>query len=112
MFLNQPPPRDAFVCPIFPVTGNRCKHIGYDDFAPNTWYSDCAPDTNDWIDLDMGICGEANAYPEEFWACSDISITSGEKTEGPLTRCYRSPSLLFSVSTWPPQLCGLVLLML
>lgn len=79
---------DSISIQSIPVTGNRCKHKGYDEFAEqlkemedngqSTWNSECAPDTDKWIDLDMGICGEANSYPEEFWACSDISLTSGE----------------------------------
>ncbi len=66
---------------MHPVTGNRCKHIGYNDFDPPSWNSECAPDTEKWIDTDMSICGEGQSYPEEFWGCSDIAITSGETIE-------------------------------
>ena len=60
------------------VTDNRCKHIGYDEFNPDSWNSECAPDTEDWISPDTrGLCGVAKSYPEEFWACSDITISSG-----------------------------------
>eukprot|EP00904_Undaria_pinnatifida_P004815 jgi/Undpi1/1463/HiC_scaffold_11.g04854.m2 len=61
-------------------TGNSCKHIGYDEFNPESWPSKCAPNKSDWIELDRGICGTENypwgdVYPEQFWACSDISIS-------------------------------------
>ena len=56
-------------------TGNSCKHVGYDEFNPVSWPSQCAPNKSDWIELDRGICGAENyPYPEQFWACSDISI--------------------------------------
>ncbi|CAM9912712.1 unnamed protein product, partial [Laminaria digitata] len=56
-------------------TGNSCMHIGYHEFEPASWPSRCAPKKADWIELDLSICGENGAYPEEFRACSDISIT-------------------------------------
>ncbi|CAN0216028.1 unnamed protein product, partial [Ascophyllum nodosum] len=57
-------------------TGNSCKHVGYDEFEPESWPSDCAPNKSDWIELDRKICGEdQDTYPEEFWGCADISIT-------------------------------------
>lgn len=59
-------------------TGNACKHPGYDEFEPASWPSKCAPQKEDWIVLNRYICGEDGSYPEEFWACSDIAITSGE----------------------------------
>ncbi|CAM9875438.1 unnamed protein product, partial [Ectocarpus sp. 13 AM-2016] len=62
------------------LTGNRCKHIGYDEFDPPSWNSECAPTTADWIDTDMGICGVAKSYPEEFWQCSDIALTRAAGT--------------------------------
>lgn len=46
------------------VTGNRCKHIGYDHFNPAEWNSECAPHTSQWIDTDLGVCGVAKTYPE------------------------------------------------
>ena len=60
-------------------TGNTCKHVGYDEFNPKSWPSQCAPDKSDWVELYRGICGTENypygeVYPEQFWACSDISI--------------------------------------
>ncbi|CAM9604115.1 unnamed protein product, partial [Ectocarpus sp. 12 AP-2014] len=57
-------------------TGNACKHIGYEEFNPPSWPSTCAPNKSDWIELNRYMCGEEGAYPEEFWACSDISLTS------------------------------------
>lgn len=49
----------------FAVTGNRCKHVGYDEFDPPSWNSDCAPTKDDWVDPERpGICGEALSYPE------------------------------------------------
>ncbi len=62
----------------FPVTGNRCKHVGYDEFEPPSWNSDCAPDTEKWIDRNMSTCGVGQSYPEEFWGCSDIALTPSE----------------------------------
>lgn len=73
------------VCCIFflPDTGNACKHEGYEEFNPPSWPSECAPNKEDWIQLDRYICGEGGptgiSYPEEFWACSDFAITPGEK---------------------------------
>lgn len=58
-------------------TGNTCKHIGYDEFNPPSWPGSCAPNKEDWIELNRYVCGTNEAYPEEFWACSDISLTSG-----------------------------------
>ncbi|CAM9970743.1 unnamed protein product, partial [Hapterophycus canaliculatus] len=58
-------------------TGNSCKHIGYDEFNPPSWPGSCAPDKEDWIELDRYICGTNEVYPEEFWACSDIALTLG-----------------------------------
>lgn len=59
-------------------TGNTCKHVGYDDFEPESWPSQCAPTKAEWINTDHWMCGMAGAYPEEHWSCSDISITTGE----------------------------------
>ncbi|CAM9871103.1 unnamed protein product, partial [Scytosiphon promiscuus] len=62
------------------MSGDRCRHIGVDEFNPASWNSDCAPNKEDWIDLDTGsICGQGGSYPEEFWACSDFAITSSER---------------------------------
>ncbi|CAM9620047.1 unnamed protein product [Ectocarpus fasciculatus] len=58
---------------------DRCvlqMHIGYEEFNPPSWPGTCAPNKSDWIELNRSICGEDGAYPEEFWACSDISLTS------------------------------------
>lgn len=60
-------------------TGNSCKHIGYDEFNPPSWNSECAPSKSDWINDKLDVCGGDNdIYPEEFWACSDIEIIGGE----------------------------------
>ena len=70
------PPADAMRRRSPPDTGNSCKHVGYDEFEPESWPSDCAPNKSDWIELDRKICGEdQDTYPEEFWGCADISIT-------------------------------------
>lgn len=58
-------------------TGNVCKYVGYDEFEPESWPSQCAPSKSDWIDVDRWMCGLGGAYPEEFWSCSDIAITAG-----------------------------------
>lgn len=51
--------------------------MGYDDFEPPSWPSKCAPAKEDWIELNRYVCGEDGSYPEEFWNCADIAITSG-----------------------------------
>ncbi|CAM9506959.1 unnamed protein product [Ectocarpus fasciculatus] len=52
-------------------TGHRCKHIGYDEFNPPSWPSTCAPEKDDWVLTDIGMCGSTAAwYPEEFWNCA------------------------------------------
>jgi len=76
---NHLPLPACFYLVMFSVTGNRCKHVGYDDFDPPSWNSECAPTTDAWVDTGMSICGVGQSYPEEFWGCSDIAITSGEK---------------------------------
>ncbi|CAM9846398.1 unnamed protein product, partial [Laminaria digitata] len=58
-------------------TGNSCKHQGYEEFNPPSWPSKCAPTKADWINEVVGQCGDGDAYPEEFWNCADIEITSG-----------------------------------
>ncbi|CAM9316682.1 unnamed protein product, partial [Hapterophycus canaliculatus] len=63
------------------MSGDRCRHIGVDEFNPPSWNSACAPNKEDWVDLDTGsICGQGGGYPEEFWACSDFAITSSKRT--------------------------------
>ncbi|CAN0384662.1 unnamed protein product, partial [Ectocarpus fasciculatus] len=57
-------------------TGNSCKHQGYAEFNPTSWPSSCAPSKADWINEAVGQCGDGDAYPEEFWNCADVSITS------------------------------------
>ncbi|CAM9493185.1 unnamed protein product [Ectocarpus fasciculatus] len=65
-------------------TGNSCKHQGYAEFNPPSWPSSCAPSKADWINEVVGQCGDGDAYPEEFWNCADISITSdGGPAPGP-----------------------------
>ncbi|CAM9767269.1 unnamed protein product, partial [Ectocarpus sp. 8 AP-2014] len=57
-------------------TGNSCKHQGYAEFNPPSWPGSCAPSKADWINEAVGQCGDGDAYPEEFWNCADVSITS------------------------------------
>lgn len=58
-------------------TGNSCMHPGYDEFNPSSFStSSCAPLKDNWIKLNLGMCGVDGNYPEEFWNCADISITS------------------------------------
>ena len=59
-------------------TGNSCQHQGYAEFNPPSWPSSCAPSKEDWINEAVGFCGDGDAYPEEFWNCADVEITSGE----------------------------------
>eukprot|EP00752_Nemacystus_decipiens_P011645 g10338.t1 len=62
-------------------TGNSCKHPGYDDFDPPSWPGSCAPESKDWIQTSLNTCGENGHYPEEFWNCADIEITSDGEPE-------------------------------
>ncbi|CAM9477545.1 unnamed protein product [Ectocarpus fasciculatus] len=70
-------------------TGHRCYHIGYEKFNPPSWPSQCAPDKSDWVliapewQTDMKQCGIDGAYPEEFWNCADIAITSVDEGTQP-----------------------------
>lgn len=59
-------------------TGNSCVHPGYAEFDPpaDEIPGECAPTIRDWITLDPGMCGEGDGYPEEFWNCADIAISS------------------------------------
>ncbi|CAM9538431.1 unnamed protein product, partial [Choristocarpus tenellus] len=59
-------------------TGNSCNHPGYREFIPKSVPMGCAPTKDDWINpANFRDCGDDNAYPEEFWNCADISISSG-----------------------------------
>ncbi|CAN0016431.1 unnamed protein product, partial [Sphacelaria rigidula] len=59
-------------------TGNSCHHPGYEEFNPPSWPSECAPNKENWITTEPGLCGgEDDKYPEEFWNCADVSIKSG-----------------------------------
>lgn len=40
-------------------------HVGYEEFNPESWPGECAPNKNDWIVPKPTICGEGNPYPEE-----------------------------------------------
>ncbi|CAN0441895.1 unnamed protein product [Ascophyllum nodosum] len=59
-------------------TGNSCMHPGYEEFNPPSWPSKCAPNKGDWILTGLNMCGVGDSYPEEYWNCADIDITSGE----------------------------------
>ncbi|CAM9659076.1 unnamed protein product, partial [Sphacelaria rigidula] len=72
-------------------TGNSCYHPGYEGFNPPSWPSECAPNKEDWITLDPGMCGVGDSYPEEFWNCADVSITSGGST-GPSPKPELAPA--------------------
>ncbi|CAM9451088.1 unnamed protein product, partial [Pylaiella littoralis] len=65
---------DHCVLQMVHYTGATCKHIGYDEFAPDSWPSECAPSKADWIEVDLLMCGMEGFYPEEFWSCADIAI--------------------------------------
>ncbi|CAB1104009.1 unnamed protein product [Ectocarpus sp. CCAP 1310/34] len=80
---------DHCVVQMVYYTGNSCKHEGYADFNPESWPSSCAPSKADWINEVVGQCGDGDAYPEEFWNCADISITSDG---GPGTAPRTAPS--------------------
>ncbi|CBN77502.1 EsV-1-166 [Ectocarpus siliculosus] len=74
-------------------TGNSCKHQGYAEFNPESWPSSCAPTKADWINEVVGHCGDGDAYPEEFWNCADISITSdGDPAPSPTTVLTPAPT--------------------
>ncbi|CAN0447871.1 unnamed protein product [Laminaria digitata] len=86
-------------------TGNSCRHPGYDEFNPASWDSECAPNTADWINTGVGMCGDGDAYPEEFWNCADIEITSGERPTAIATAPAPTPKRLRTcmiTSTAPP----------
>ncbi|CAN0301307.1 unnamed protein product, partial [Ectocarpus sp. 12 AP-2014] len=82
-------------------TGNSCKHQGYAEFNPESWPSSCAPTKADWINEAVGQCGDGDAYPEEFWNCADISITSdGDPAPSPTTA--PTPASTAPEETEPP----------
>ncbi|CAN0305501.1 unnamed protein product [Ascophyllum nodosum] len=58
-------------------TGNSCMHPGYEEFNPSSWPSKCASNKGDWILTGLNMCGVGDSYPEEYWNCADIEITSG-----------------------------------
>ena len=103
--LNSSPRARARHLPSPSVTGHRCAHIGYADFDPSSWPSDCAPDTDDWMlypgmQEPESICGTLTTYhsinyAEEFWNCSDITIESGtcifERVSGDAKRADSRP---------------------
>ncbi|CAM9160118.1 unnamed protein product [Hapterophycus canaliculatus] len=71
---------DHCVLQMHYMSGDRCRHVGVDEFNPPSWNSACAPKKEDWIVLDTGsICGQGGGYPEEFWACSDFAIVSSKQ---------------------------------
>eukprot|EP00903_Cladosiphon_okamuranus_P006012 g5932.t1 len=69
-------------------TGQNCYHIGYLEFNPPSWNSECAPNKEDWVNLSedhlrRGPCGVSNAYPQEFWSCADIALVPSGSTGDP-----------------------------
>eukprot|EP00752_Nemacystus_decipiens_P006569 g5915.t1 len=74
------------------VSGSRCRHVGYDEFDPPSWPSECAPNKEDWIDMSRpSICGERSVYPEEFWNCADISISQDGSQPPPTPATTEEP---------------------
>ena len=70
------------------MTGHRCKHIGYDEFDPPSWNSECAPSTADWIHTDdVSLCG-TGGYPE----VNGFAWPLGN--DGATTRALLLPSIL------------------
>jgi len=63
------------------VTGNSCNAPGYSSRAWPTVYTDCQGDGPGagWWGSSLSSCVTAS-YPEEFWNCADISITSSSPT--------------------------------
>eukprot|EP00121_Abeoforma_whisleri_P010028 Awhi_evm1s9236 len=60
------------------VTGNSCNIKGATDFKePNVCNTDKIVDT--FVKSVLGNCGNGR-FPEEFWNCADIAITSDGKT--------------------------------
>ena len=53
------------------VTGHTSKYVGYNDFNPPSWPSQCAPDKESW---NVYPGAAARRYPQEFWNCSDMTI--------------------------------------
>ncbi|CAM9196488.1 unnamed protein product [Ectocarpus fasciculatus] len=94
---------DRCVVQMVYYTGNSCKHEGYAEFNPPSWPSECAPSKADWINEVVGQCGDGDAYPEEFWNCADISITSdGGPGTAPAPRPAPAPTPTPEEETEPP----------
>ncbi|CAM9433359.1 unnamed protein product [Choristocarpus tenellus] len=88
-------------------TGNTCHHPGYREFMPTSVPTGCAPTKNDWINPSNFVdCGDNNAYPEEFWNCADISISSGGGGESTPTPSGPSPSPRTMAPTLVPMPTG------
>ncbi|CAN0283632.1 unnamed protein product, partial [Ectocarpus fasciculatus] len=83
-------------------TGNSCKHQGYAEFNPPSWPSSCAPSKADWINEVVGQCGDGDAYPEEFWNCADIAITS-DGGPAPSLATAPTPGPTAPDETQPPE---------
>lgn len=62
-------------------TSHKCTYEGYRELEADSWPSKCAPNKDDWFDLNPELCGYNGLYPEEFWNCADISITPSETAQ-------------------------------
>lgn len=91
MVLIHAPPLACLLYFLLSITdtGNSCQHTGYSEFNPSSWPGKCAPSKGDWINTVVGMCGEGDAYPEEFWNCADIEIAGGPFHDVQYVRCLR-----------------------
>eukprot|EP00904_Undaria_pinnatifida_P013285 jgi/Undpi1/9087/HiC_scaffold_26.g11547.m1 len=81
---------DHCVLQMVYFTGHKCYHPGYKEFNPPSWPGSCAPNKEDWVLLtdEVNYCGDSIwDYAEEFWGCSDFSISAGDWR----SNCYPSP---------------------
>lgn len=79
------------------VSGNTCKHPGYDEFNPPSWPSECGPNKEDWIDTTAGECRRPSArWGNVFMGCSDIAIKSCKK------QLELPGGCAVETSAWPP----------
>ena len=49
--------------------------------------------------MGVGMCGDGDAYPEEFWNCADIEITSGERRKAKVYVPYHGSFLGVQMSS-------------
>ncbi|CAM9637939.1 unnamed protein product [Ectocarpus sp. 4 AP-2014] len=80
-------------------SGAGCKSPGYDEFTPDSWPSECAPDKEDWIATGSHDCNSpGREWGNLFWNCADIAIKSSSgaspvtPTPGPTAETLETPA--------------------